>query len=241
MAIGAQRRIADRKCEHRVDEAGQKKALPEIAADRHNRECRRITADTPEAELRERQQTSKAVDEIQRRRRHGEDAGRDGDADNVVRAGKVRQRAGKHGRRDDGGGFHPIRMAPRLNRPSGLSNRTAIISTNTAASCQMISKKPPIQLSIRPSSTAAAIAPGMLPSPPMITNANALKMSACPMPGVTSWIGASAAPASPQSAVASTTALRATVRGLMPTITAASRFCAMARIARPNWVWLSRV
>ena len=59
------------------------------------------------------------------------------------------------------------------------------------------------------------------------------------MYGVTSWMGAIAAPARPHRPAASTTALRATTRGRMPTISAASRFCAMARMARPNWVWRS--
>ena len=72
-------------------------------------------------------------------------------------------------------------MPPRLNRPSGRRNSTTIMITNTAPSCQAISKKPPIQLSTRPRPIAAATAPGMLPSPPMITRAKALKIMNWPM------------------------------------------------------------
>ena len=66
--------------------ARPQQALPEIAAERHDGERGRIAADAPEAELREGQQAGEAVDEVERCRRDREDAGRDGDADDVVRA-----------------------------------------------------------------------------------------------------------------------------------------------------------
>src|SRR5580704_7713258 len=240
MAVGAQGRVADGQRNGCIDQRRPDEAPPEIAAEGHDRERRDIAADAPEAELGKGQQARVAVDEIEGRRRDREDERRDADADDIVRPGQERQRAEKESG-DQGGGqgsgaIHPTRMPPRLNRPSGRRNSTTIMITNTAASCQAISKKPPIQFSIRPSPTAATMAPGMLPSPPMMTSAKALKISNWPMYGVTSWMGAMAAPARPHRPAARTTALRATTLGRMPTISAASRFCAMARMARPNCV-----
>src|SRR4029453_11390675 len=114
-----------------------------------------VAADAPEAELGEGQEAGEAVDQVQCRRCHREDQRRYADADDVVRRGHQRQ-GGEGKRCDEGDGeLHPTRMPPRLNRPSGRTNSTAIMITKTAASCQMISKKPPIQLSTRPSPMAA--------------------------------------------------------------------------------------
>ena len=68
----------------------------------------------------------------------------------------------------------------------------------------------------------------------MITSAKAFKIMNCPMLGCTRYTGASAAPARPHSIAATITALRATLRGLTPTISAASRLIATARMARPK-------
>src|SRR6185436_11087153 len=164
-----------------VDQRGPQHAPPEIAAEGDDGERRHVAADAPEAELGEGQQAGEAVDQIERRRRHGEDQRRDADADDVVRRADERQR-GEGQRAGEGEDqLHPTRMPPRLNRPSGRRNRMTIMITKTAPSCQAISKKPPIQLSTRPSATAATTAPGMLPSPPMITSANALKIRNWPM------------------------------------------------------------
>src|SRR6202030_265358 len=169
-----QGRIADGQGNDGVYERRPDEAPPEAAAERHDRQRRGVAADAPEAELGEGQQTRVAVHEIECRRRDREDQRRDADADDVVRRREERQGA-QNERHDQGGGeLHPTRMPPRLNRPSGRRNSTTIMITKTAASCQAISKKPPIQFSISPSPMAATMAPGMLPSPPMMTSAKAL-------------------------------------------------------------------
>jgi hypothetical protein len=91
------------------------------------------------------------------------------------------------------------------SRPCGRTSSIAIMTMNTAVSCQIASKNPPIQLSSTPRPRAARIAPGMLPSPPMITSANALKIRNCPMIGCTTCTGASAAPPMPHRIVATIT------------------------------------
>src|SRR5262249_28086152 len=197
---------------------------------------RGIAANPTEAELREGEHASEPVDEVKRGGSGREHAGRHRNADDIVGTCQIREGAEQDCGGDDASDLHPMRMAPRLMSPSGRRNRMAIIARNTTVSCHTISKKPPTQLSIRPRPTEAATTPATLPRPPMMMSAKALKMRGWPIIGDTSWIGANAAPAIPHSALARMTVLRATALGCTPTMSAASRFCATARMTRPNCV-----
>jgi len=73
----------------------------------------------------------------------------------------------------------------------------------------------------------------------MITRANALKIRNWPMIGCTSWIGASAAPASPHIGGRQHDGVARDLTGFHADHQRGSRFWAIARMARPNGVRVS--
>src|ERR1700680_2764354 len=183
MARQAQRRIADQHTKQRRQNTAGERARKHRPAPIRPQQRARVATDPKKGNLREGKQTRVAVDEVEARAQDGEQRHGDAELQTVGAAGPQRERPGEDNRAADRGAAHSRahRRTPRPNSPSGLRRRSRIMATKAIESTSAGARHAPTMLSSRPSSTAAISDPGMLPRPPMMTMANALKTKLTPM------------------------------------------------------------
>jgi hypothetical protein len=117
--------------------------------------------------------------------------------------------------------------------PAGRKRRSSVITTNDERSLAVAPRNVVTKLSIWPRRIPPTTAPPRLPSPPSRMATNALRMAQEPMKGDTAKIGPTIVPAAPARAEPIAKAAVDEASTLIPWRSAASRFWATARIARP--------